>query len=41
MGYSSWVMYRKGGQNESEPTTKSAPWADYLRLHSSYYDRVQ
>src|SRR4051812_12328327 len=40
MGYSSWVMYRKGGRGELEPTTKHAPWADYLRLHSSYFDRV-
>jgi len=37
MAYSSLMMYRK--KNESDaPTTRPAPWADYLRLHSSYYD---
>src|SRR3954449_1726840 len=30
LGYSSLVMIRKGGRDELEPTTKHAPWADYL-----------
>jgi len=40
MGYSSLMMLRK--RHESATLiTKKAPWADYLRLHSSYYDRVR
>lgn len=39
MAYSSIMMYRKRNvMDESAPVTKPAPWADYLRLHSSYYD---
>jgi uncharacterized membrane protein YfcA len=39
LGYSSLVMYRKRNDLDTdEITTKRAPWADYLRLHSSYYD---
>jgi uncharacterized membrane protein YfcA len=41
MGYSSIVMYRKGGENGLDHlNTKRAPWADFLRLHSSYYDKA-
>jgi uncharacterized membrane protein YfcA len=40
LGYSSLVMYRKRNQLDIDQiTTKRAPWADYLRLHSSYYDQ--
>lgn len=37
MGYSALMMFRKRAENSSDITI-SAPWADYLRLHSSYYD---
>jgi hypothetical protein len=40
MGYSAIVMYRKRHNGDHEPTTKHAPWADYLRLHSSYFDKA-
>jgi uncharacterized membrane protein YfcA len=41
MGYSAIVMYRKRHNgNHDRVTTKQAPWADYLRLHSSYYDEA-
>jgi len=41
MGYSSIVMYRKGRNDDFDQiNTKRAPWADFLRLHSSYYDKV-
>jgi uncharacterized membrane protein YfcA len=33
-------MYRKRNNGELERPTKHAPWADYLRLHSSYYDKA-
>jgi uncharacterized protein len=40
LGYSSLVMYRKRHEPTfDQVTTKRAPWADYLRLHSSYYDQ--
>jgi uncharacterized membrane protein YfcA len=39
-GYSALVMYRKRHNGDLEPTIKRAPWADYLRLHSSYYDKA-
>jgi uncharacterized membrane protein YfcA len=37
MGYSALMMLRKRRQAEGVET-RSAPWADYLRLHGSYYD---
>ena len=37
MGYSALMMFRKRGESPSDISI-SAPWADYLRLHSSYYD---
>ncbi len=41
MGYSAIVMYRKRNNGDhNHVTTKRAPWADYLRLHSSYYDEA-
>lgn len=40
MGYSSIVMLRKRGQDGEQRVLKPAPWADYLRLHSSYYDEA-
>jgi len=40
LSYSSIVMYRKLNRDEDdEIVNKRAPWADYLRLHSSYYDQ--
>jgi uncharacterized membrane protein YfcA len=39
MGYSSLMMFRKRHRTTIE-ITKSAPWADYLRLHSHYYDEA-
>ncbi len=39
LGYSSLVMIRKLRDPEFERVVaKPAPWADYLRLHGSYYD---
>jgi hypothetical protein len=41
MGYSAIVMYRKRNNGDNDRVaTKHAPWADYLRLHSSYYDKA-
>ena len=40
MGYSSLMMFRKRHADVEETITKVAPWADYLRLHSSYYDEA-
>jgi len=39
MGYSSVMMFRKMGSG-SDRSTRPAPWADRLRLHSSYYDEA-
>jgi len=40
LGYSSLVMIRKLRDPAfMAPATKPAPWADYLRLHGSYYDQ--
>jgi uncharacterized membrane protein YfcA len=40
MGYSSILMFRKLKDPVDQLPTKPAPWADYLRLHSSYYDEA-
>ncbi len=39
MGYSALMMFRKRREttNDTDIAT-TAPWADYLRLHGSYYD---
>src|SRR5690349_5673199 len=37
MTYSALVMFRKRHESLDEITVR-APWADYLKLHSSYYD---
>jgi uncharacterized membrane protein YfcA len=39
MGYSALMMFRKRNQLAPEAFIP-APWADYLRLHSSYYDEA-
>ncbi|HTY00544.1 MAG TPA: sulfite exporter TauE/SafE family protein [Bacteroidota bacterium] len=39
MGYSSLMMLRKRREHAHE-ITRAAPLADYLRLHSSYYDEA-
>ena len=39
MGYSALMMFRKRHQS-AEDETIPAPWADYLKLHSSYYDEA-
>jgi uncharacterized membrane protein YfcA len=39
MGYSALMMFRKS-RKDSDEISISAPWADYLRLHSSYYDEA-
>jgi uncharacterized protein len=39
MGYSALMMFRKRHQSVEEEAI-AAPWADYLRLHSSYYDEA-
>jgi len=39
MGYSSLMMFRKRHETVGE-ITRSAPWADYLRLHGRYYDEA-
>jgi uncharacterized membrane protein YfcA len=39
LGYSSLMMFRRGRQEGL--TTRRAPWADFLKLHSSYYDEAQ
>lgn len=38
MGYSSLMMLRKRETVETD-VSKPTPWADYLRLHGSYYDK--
>ncbi len=39
LAYSAIVMYRKRHQHITDPNAmRPAPWADYLRLHSTYYD---
>lgn len=38
LGYSSLMMIRKLKEPETTDSTKPAPWADYLRLHGSYFD---
>jgi uncharacterized membrane protein YfcA len=40
MGYSSLMMFRKRHGEVAEKITRVSPWADYLRLHSSYYDEA-
>ncbi|HEX4412063.1 MAG TPA: sulfite exporter TauE/SafE family protein [Lacipirellulaceae bacterium] len=39
LAYSSLMMIRKLNEPEYQESNKSAPWADYLRLHSSYFDK--
>jgi uncharacterized protein len=39
MGYSALMMFRKRDESVASDAIR-APWADYLRLHSSYYDQV-
>ncbi|MGE5218076.1 MAG: sulfite exporter TauE/SafE family protein [Chloroflexota bacterium] len=39
MGYSALMMFRKRHE-AATGIPVSAPWADYLRLHSSYYDEA-
>ncbi len=39
LAYSSLMMIRKLKQSEFQQSTKPAPWADYLRLHGSYFDK--
>lgn len=39
MGYSAVMMFRKRNQIAAEEFVP-APWADYLRLHGSYYDEA-
>ncbi|HLX64188.1 MAG TPA: sulfite exporter TauE/SafE family protein [Planctomycetota bacterium] len=39
MGYSSLMMFRHRSKTGiGAPPTRPAPWADYLRLHGSYFD---
>jgi uncharacterized membrane protein YfcA len=39
LAYSAFVMYRKRHEKFPHPDAmRPAPWADYLRLHSTYYD---
>jgi uncharacterized protein len=38
MAYSSVMMFRKMGGGGEDRSRRPAPWADRLRLHSSYYD---
>jgi uncharacterized membrane protein YfcA len=40
MAYSSVMMFRKMGGGGSDRSNRPAPWADRLRLHSSYYDEA-
>lgn len=41
MGYSSVMMFRKRYEAAiAHDLVKAAPWADYLRLHGSYYDEA-
>lgn len=39
MGYSALMMFRKRHEAATDIPV-NAPWADYLRLHSSYYDEA-
>jgi uncharacterized membrane protein YfcA len=39
LGYSSLMMFRRG--HGEGLATRRAPWADFLKLHSSYYDEAQ
>jgi len=39
MGYSALMMFRKRARGDAEDPIP-APWADYLRLHNSYYDEA-
>ena len=39
MGYSALMMFRKRNELAAEEFI-AAPWADYLRLHGSYYDEA-
>jgi len=39
MAYSAFMMFRKRRQELSQDDI-AAPWADYLNLHSSYYDKA-
>jgi uncharacterized protein len=39
MGYSALMMFRKRHQSADDEAIP-APWADYLKLHSSYYDEA-
>ncbi len=39
LGYSSLMMFRRG--HGEGLVTRRAPWADFLKLHSSYYDEAQ
>jgi len=39
LGYSSVMMIRKLKEPEFQNSAKPAPWADYLRLHGSYFDK--
>jgi uncharacterized membrane protein YfcA len=41
MGYSSLIMFRKRHHELASGPERPAPWADRLRLHSSYYDEAQ
>lgn len=38
LGYSTLMMVRKLNEPDFVISTKPAPWADFLRLHSSYFD---
>jgi uncharacterized membrane protein YfcA len=39
LAYSAWVMHRKRHESAlAADGRRPAPWADYLRLHSTYYD---
>ena len=40
MAYSSVMMFRKRHEHLVAPTARHSPWADRLRLHSSYYDQA-
>jgi uncharacterized protein len=40
MAYSSLMMFRKMSSGDSARGSRPAPWADRLRLHSSYYDEA-
>jgi uncharacterized membrane protein YfcA len=40
MAYSSLMMFRKMRDTSSTRANRPAPWADRLRLHSSYFDEA-